>query len=105
MCRGEVKEKPSKPDTKIFVTTKRVSGNKKVTLVKNLHTIMNTAAIKELAKKCAKTIACGSTIVKNGSGTEDISIQTAEDLRVIAILIKSGIEREKIERITKTENK
>ncbi|KAI5191154.1 hypothetical protein NECID01_1323 [Nematocida sp. AWRm77] len=103
VCSGKKKEAPpAKTDVKIVVTTKRVSGNKKVTLVRNLHTIMSSTAMKEISKKCSKTIACGSSIVKNGAGTEDISIQTSEDLRVIDILMKTGIPKDRIERITKS---
>lgn len=102
VCAGTKKEAAPKSDTKIVVTTKRVSGNKKVTLVRNLHTIMNSAQMKEVSKKFAKLIACGSSIVKNGSGTDDISVQTSEDLRVIEILTKAGVPKAKIERITKS---
>lgn len=100
-CSGEKKTHEVKEDLKITVTTKRVSGNKKVTLVKNLHTVINSTGMKELSKKCSKTIACGSSIIKNGNGQEDIMVQTSEDIRVIEILTKHGIPRDKIERITK----
>ncbi|EIJ88013.1 hypothetical protein NEPAR06_1038 [Nematocida parisii] len=101
VCMGTKKEAPLKPDAKIVVTTKRVSGNKRVTLVKNLHLLMNSTKMKELAKKCSKTIACGSTLIKNGSGTEDISVQTSEDYKVIEILVKSGVPSNRIDRIVK----
>ncbi|KAI5186149.1 hypothetical protein NEHOM01_1314 [Nematocida homosporus] len=101
VCNGQKKEAPIKEEVKIVVTTKRVSGNKKVTLVRNLHLLIGSAGLKEIAKKCSKTIACGSSIIKNGNGTEDITIQTSEDLKVIAILIKNGIPKERIERLTK----
>ncbi|KAI5163692.1 hypothetical protein NEAUS03_2370 [Nematocida ausubeli] len=100
-CTATKKEPQLKPDAKIIVTTKRVSGNKKVTLVKNLHLLMSSTKMKELAKKCSKTIACGSTLIKNGSGTEDISVQTSEDYRVIEILVKAGIPSDRIDRIVK----
>ncbi|KAI5192314.1 hypothetical protein NEMIN01_1943 [Nematocida minor] len=102
VCKGAKKETQPKVDAKIIVTTKRVSGNKKVTLVRNLHLLMSQAAMKELAKKCSKTIACGSSLIKNGSGTEDMSVQTTEDHRVIEILVKAGISKDKIERIVKS---
>ncbi|KAH9385877.1 uncharacterized protein NEMAJ01_0773 [Nematocida major] len=100
-CNGEKKEAPAKGETKVIVSTKRVSGNKKVTLVRNLHVFMTPARVKEFSKKCSKTIACGSSLIKNGSGTEDVSVQTAEDFRVVEILEKSGISPERIERILK----
>lgn len=101
ICMGSKKQTQANTDSKIIVTTKRVSGNKKVTLVRNLHIFMNQDKIKELAKKCSKTIACGSSLVKNGSGSLDLSVQTSEDARVIEILTKSGIGLERIERIVK----
>lgn len=101
VCKGEKKEAQQKTDTKIVVSTKRVSGNKKVTIVRNLHLFMKHQEMKDLAKKCSKVIACGSSLIKNGSGSEDLSVQTTEDLRVIEILSKAGIPSEKIERIVK----
>jgi len=100
-CNASAKEAPPKPDTKISVSLKKVSGNKKVTMVRNLHTVVSEAEMKEISKKCSKGIACGASLIKNGSGTEDLMVQTTEDLRVIEILVKNGVPKDKIERITK----
>ncbi|OAG28897.1 hypothetical protein NEDG_01036 [Nematocida displodere] len=102
ICTGTKKEVEASKEVKITVTTKKVTGNKKVTLVKNLQMLMSTQQIKEVAKKLSKTIACGASLVKNGSGTDDISVQTSEDLRVIDILARNGVPKDKIERITKS---
>ncbi|KAI5179751.1 density-regulated protein [Nematocida sp. AWRm80] len=92
---------PVVKDLKIIITKKKVSGNKKVTLIKNLNTLLNTIQMKEMVKKFAKTIACGSSIIKNGQGQEDITVQTQNEQKVIEILQKSGIPKDKIELDTK----
>lgn len=101
LCAGSKKGPVEKKDGKIMVLTKRVSGNKRVTLVRNLGLRMSATVMKTVSKKLSKTIACGSSIVKNGSGTDDVLVQTAEDLKVIDILVSSGIPRSLIERVTK----
>jgi translation initiation factor 1 (eIF-1/SUI1) len=92
-CAKESKEKELK---KIEVLKKKVQGNKCVTIVRNLDAHVG-GEIKELAKVFSKKIACGSSIVRNGSGTDDVVIQTAEVDKVLSILESiKGITREMI---------
>lgn len=104
VCLGNKKEVQENPQSKITVSTKRVGGNKLVTIVRNLHLFMKEQQMKDFSKKCSKTIACGSSLIKNGSGTEDVYVQTKEDSRVIDLLVAAGITREKIEKIEKTKS-
>ncbi|KAI5171133.1 translation initiation factor 1 [Nematocida sp. LUAm3] len=101
VCKGTKKSTQEKPTSKIIVTTKKVSGNKIVTIVRNLNAHLGQKEIKEISRSCSKTIACGSSIIKSENGTEYLSIQTSDDLRVIDILTKNGVLKEKIERLTK----
>lgn len=95
-------QKAKAADAKIQILKKRVSGNRHVTIIRNLGMFLPASGFKELSKSISKKMACGSSVVKNGSNTDDIVIQTSDDARVIAILEKTpGVEEARIERPAK----
>lgn len=99
---------PQKPATKkgkevkIHVMKKRILGNKYITIIRNLDALLPASEIKSIAKGFSKKIACGSTISKNSVGSEDVIVQTGEDLRILDLLSKiPGIDPSWIEHVKK----
>jgi translation initiation factor 1 (eIF-1/SUI1) len=71
---------------KIAILKKRVPGNRWVTIIRNLEQHIPEGELKEVSRMFSRKMACGSSIARNGSGTDDVVIQTSDEGKVLALL-------------------